>query len=371
MPIVSEITVSKRGLRPILVEFQNGKVRPGEEHNLKSAVYKTKDKKTVVGVANNNMIYTGIVDNKNDLYNNFILIHNRKNGKVRLIQTDCCTVSPILEKNNILDISTKSANNSVSELNKQFGSKKTKRNTEQQERLKMNIDTVKEQLERTVSGIHIDETDFQDSTPSENDSLYQPKINRQASTVEQVYNLADLVPNSVLDSLEADAENIANNDSLGDYNMMPFSSLNIAKILESSSGNRLKKIKIFLYIHFLIKFINTPVRSITKKFIACDISTEVNNNILDNYSIITGNVRTRPLIIKDKALCSILVMSAIALDYEVDVEPLTKDMKIGIKKVLEISRVLAFTTSTKNKTVIVLKLPLPAPVTVSTKKRRK
>lgn len=51
-----------------------------------------------------------------------------------------------------MDVSIATTVSSVSELNKQFGSKKTKRSTEQQERLKMNIDTVKEQLEKTVSG---------------------------------------------------------------------------------------------------------------------------------------------------------------------------------------------------------------------------
>lgn len=51
-----------------------------------------------------------------------------------------------------MDVSIATSVGSVSELNKQFGSKKTKRSTEQQERLKMNINIVKDQLEKTVSG---------------------------------------------------------------------------------------------------------------------------------------------------------------------------------------------------------------------------
>lgn len=36
---------------------------------------------------------------------------------------------------------------------------------------------------------------------------------------------------------------------------------------------------------------NTPMKNITKKFVACDKSQEVNNHILDNYSITTGHNR--------------------------------------------------------------------------------
>lgn len=80
--------------------------------------------------------------------------------------------------------------------------------------------------------------------------------------------------------------------------------------------------------------------------------------------------RTRPVHMKDKSLCFILILTAKAMDYEVDLTNLAKDCKIGVKKALEISRILAFNTSSKNKNVVTLKLPLPAPVTVTPRKRK-
>lgn len=74
---------------------------------------------------------------------------------------------------------------------------------------------------------------------------------------------------------------------------------------------------------------------------------------------------------KDKALCFILVLAALAGDYKVNIETLSKDFKTGIKKIVEISRVLAFSASGKNKTVVTLKLPLPEPVSLSLKRKRK
>lgn len=41
----------------------------------------------------------------------------------------------------------------LTELNKEFGSKKTKRQTETLERLKVNIDNYKDQLEKTVASM--------------------------------------------------------------------------------------------------------------------------------------------------------------------------------------------------------------------------
>lgn len=55
----------------------------------------------------------------------------------------------------MLDVSVTVHEKSIAELNKQFGSKKTIRQTEQHEKLKMNIDAVKEDLEKTVAGIII------------------------------------------------------------------------------------------------------------------------------------------------------------------------------------------------------------------------
>lgn len=98
------------------------------------------------------MLYVGHVED-DELYHNFIMVHNKLNGKIRLLQVDRCTVSPKLNKQNFSSSSVESnTGSSLSELNKQFGSKATKRLTEQRERLTMNIDMVKDQLEKTVSG---------------------------------------------------------------------------------------------------------------------------------------------------------------------------------------------------------------------------
>lgn len=51
----------------------------------------------------------------------------------------------------------------------------------------------------------------------EGDSLYKPKINREASSKDEVYLLKDLVPPEVLDSLEEKVSEILESDDLREY----------------------------------------------------------------------------------------------------------------------------------------------------------
>lgn len=98
------------------------------------------------------MLYTAQVKD-DEFYNNCLLILDKNTGKMKLIQIDQCTVRPVLLKDCQVNTSFVSASeSSVLELNKQFGSKRTKRLTEQRERLTMNIEAVKDQLEETVTG---------------------------------------------------------------------------------------------------------------------------------------------------------------------------------------------------------------------------
>ncbi|XP_023014844.2 uncharacterized protein isoform X1 [Leptinotarsa decemlineata] len=214
---------------------------------------------------------------------------------------------------------------------------------------------------------------FLDKTVTENDSLYRPKINRDASTRDGVYNLEDLVPGYILDTLAPEAGQIMTMGTVDPFNLSPFPASSISKILmaDASEEIQVRSITIFLYIHYLIKYMITPMKAVTKKFVACDKSADVNSHILDNFSVNSPHGRTRPLHIKDKALCFILVLAAIALNYEVDVQSLSKDLKIGVKKTLEVSRILAFNASSKDKNVVQLKLPLPEPVSFNPKRKRK
>lgn len=68
-----------------------------------------------------------------------------------------------------------------------------------------------------ILDIKVDEADGNYTNPSENDSLYRPKINRDASTIDQVYNIENVVPKSVLDTLFDEAKKIMKGVDLEEY----------------------------------------------------------------------------------------------------------------------------------------------------------
>lgn len=113
--------------------------------------YDQNKKKTMLALSNQQIVYRGYKpDTTQDLMRTMLVFHNKKTGKARLIQVERWQVTPILEKSAIKD-NKEAEDEKIAMLNKQFGSKKVKRRTEQFERLKINVESIKEQLEQTVS----------------------------------------------------------------------------------------------------------------------------------------------------------------------------------------------------------------------------
>lgn len=367
MPKINEVILNPTS-KPALVEFQNGRIQSGEENSLESAQFS--DSSTgniVVGVANGDMIYTGEVDENenNDLYNNFLMVQQEGSNVIQLIQVNSCIVAPLLVPKKSSEETTPVKKQSFGDLRKQFGSKKAKRFTEQQERLAMNIENVTEHLEKTVANVNVSETPITLSEDSE--SAYKPKINRDATTKEQVYQLYDLVPAEVLESLEEKVTEILESDDIKDFELIASVENNI-QILRSTLPEKdlMVKCEILLYIHYLVKFMVTPLKVMNKRFVICECSEKVNTHIKENYMVNW----LRPLSMKDKGTCYTIVLIMLAMDYETDLELLSKDMKIGIKRMQEFARNLGFSQSSKSKTSIMLKIPVPPPPPSFLKRKR-
>lgn len=133
------------------VNFQNGELKDGEAKKLSCGLfYDERKRKTMLALSNGQIVYKGYKPNMDqDLMRTMLVLHNRRTGKVRLVQAERWQVTPILDKKLEAD-NTATIDEKISMLNKQFGSKKVKRRTEQLEKMKVNVDSVKEQLEQTI-----------------------------------------------------------------------------------------------------------------------------------------------------------------------------------------------------------------------------
>lgn len=133
------------------VNFQNGHLKDEETKKMKCGLYTDEQKnKTVLAMSNGQVVYKGYrPDLSKEMTYTMLAIHNKKTGKVRLIQAERWDVAPVLDEH--INNSPDDELDKTAALNKQFGSKKVKRRTEQYEKMKINVDNVKEQLEKTVS----------------------------------------------------------------------------------------------------------------------------------------------------------------------------------------------------------------------------
>ena len=102
-------------------------------------------------MSNGHIVYKGNrPDCKKESTRTMLVLHNKRTGKVRLFEAERWEVAPVLEKYDNED-KINDMDHKITILNKQFGSKKIKRRTEQFEKLKVNVESVKEQLEKAVS----------------------------------------------------------------------------------------------------------------------------------------------------------------------------------------------------------------------------
>lgn len=332
-------------------------------------MYKDKRDRFSVAAATENMIYHGPV-NRDELFNTFVAIRNKKKNKIRLVAVDHVTLSPLFKgQEDLLNTTTGTTELTTSELNKQFGSKRIKRQTEQRERMKMDIENVKEQLEQTVADVKVDVQDMVAPNVDDSDVSYKPPINRNASKVEQVYVLDEIVSPSVLNSLFEEANRILEGENDKSLDTTIFITREIQKLRISTKPDKEDTCQLLLYIDCLIKFLNVQAKTVsTKSYKSCPYSDVVHNDIVNKFTVVSRGGRLRPPVMRDKCMCYILVLSMLACGYTLTLEVLAKELKIGVKKLQEVSRILAFHVS---KEVAILKLPLPAPVSNIQKGKRK
>lgn len=368
--ILSEILFNDNGGRPVLVNFQNGTLVPDKLNQLRCELYDDEEDHFIPAVASNNTIYTGRISRKEDLYNNFILRRNKESGECKLIRIDRDLLKVHSKPKRKVQCDDTSTLKKLTDLNKYFGSKRTKMVTEQRERLKVDVENIKTTLEQTAKETKINESDIIPFKTDENDSLYRPPINRNAGRVEEIYPLNVLVPPEILQELKPSAKELleAKED---DLKLCEFIKKEFIKLQQSPLSERITKGQILLYIDCLVNITKLPAKSIsTKKFNACPYSSKVSTHILNNFTLMSATGRTRPLSMKDKCICYILVLSMLAFNNVINLEIFTKDLKLGLKKLQDISKVLAFTFRSSNKSNAFLCLPLPPPVNASSGRKR-
>lgn len=373
--VIEDVIINPSKVQPIIVNFQNGELKDEEANKMSCGLfYDPKKQKTLLALSNGQIVYRGYKpDTSQDLMRTMLVLHNRKTGKVRLVQVERWQVNAVLEKP-VTEGNKDAENDKIIMLNRQFGSKKAKRKTEQYERMKINVDSVKEQLEETVSNVEVDRSDLSvELTESDNVlNTALPPCNRDATIVTDVYNAYDIIPEEILETLYTKAKEILDDeDSVFEGKSKFF--VRILKQLRFDPDN-VKKTALLLYIQAVMTWLSMPIKDTRKRVIVvCPHSSIANNYIIDKYSIKSNNGRQRPNSAKDKAVIHCMILALIICNFTLDMELYATIFthRIGMKKLVHLARIIGALPNKEDKKLVTLKVPLPAPVSIVNKKKKK
>ncbi|KYM76270.1 Pterin-4-alpha-carbinolamine dehydratase 2 [Atta colombica] len=365
--IIEDVIVQSNEIQPIIVNFQNGELKDEEVKQISCGLYREqKDNKTVLALSNGHIVYKGNrPDCKKESTRTMLVLHNKRTGKVRLFEAERWEVAPVLEKFDNED-KINDMDHKITILNKQFGSKKIKRRTEQFEKLKVNVESVKEQLEKAVSNVEINRLDLSSQLPNDDClNAILPVCNRNASNVKDVYNIYDIIPKSKLEMLYEYAMKITDEDMKEKAEFFKHT----LRIMQSDP-DKVNKIALLLYIEMINEWF---AMKITRKrdIVVCSISEEVNQHIIDMYSISGPNGRTRPNFMTDKGLIHSLILALTISNFTLDLEMFRFMFKkrTSLKKLMDLTKLIGAVSSKDDKKIIVLKVPMPPPVKLSLEER--
>ncbi|XP_043276113.1 DNA-directed RNA polymerase I subunit RPA49-like [Venturia canescens] len=371
--VIDEVIIQPSKIQPIIVNFQNGALKDEETSRMDCGVYYDKKKQnTVLAMSNGQIVYKGYrPDSEKELTYTMLAIHSKRTGKIKLIQAERWEVAPVLDKQVQID-ETLSNTEKIGALNKQFGSKKIKRRTELHERLRINISSAQEQLEKSVADIEIDRADLSvksvDNDSSTNDQL--PPCNREALNPKDVYNVYDIVPEDVLQSVYDKIDEIIESNTEGKSEFY----VKTMKHIQSESKKN-KKIAMLEYIQTVETWFEVPFRDVKKRGLQIyPHSEQLNNYIIETYSMVGANGRQRPTTMKDKGIIHCMIMALMLWNFTLDIElfiTLFSNSRVGLKKFTDLARIIGAMPSKENKKLFCLKIPLPAPLSTVRKGRGK
>ncbi|XP_012255265.2 uncharacterized protein LOC105685590 [Athalia rosae] len=368
---IDKVSLKPNKIQPIIVHFQNGKLKDEEVTNMKCGLYREeKSNKQLLALSNGQIVYRGHRPDPDEAPTYTMLaIHNKRTGKVRLVQAERWQVAAVLDKE--VESNIDLDENRIAMLHKQFGSKKVKRRTEQIERMKIDVETVKEQLEKTVSSVNIERSEL--SLPSLQDdsvtNMNMPNCNRSASRVEDVYDINDIVPLEKLETLHEGCNFILHEKVEG---KSKFFEKTLSKL--KSKVCDLNEIAILLYMEAVVTWLSMPIKDAKKKGSdICPLSTDISNHVIQSYSVPSAHGRQRPNTMRDKGMIHCIILGLMISNYKLDLNLLTTIFKnrVGIKKLGELARFVGAVSSKDDKNSVILKLPLPPQLVVARKGKKK
>ncbi|KAH0945216.1 hypothetical protein HN011_011714 [Eciton burchellii] len=374
--IIEEVIVQPNKIQPIIVAFQNGQSMNDDTKNMSCGLFhdETKDK-TLLALSNGQTVYKGYKPDSEKDSRTMLVLHNKKTGKVRLVEAEQWQVNPVLEMaiNEENNIENNDMENDIEKIDQttlnKFKSRKSVRRAELSKFI--NDDDEKGELEETVLNVEINKSDLstQLSTTESVINSFLPTCNRSASNVKDVYNIYDIIPKSKLETLYEHVVEILNGKIEGKSKFFECTMESIR-----SDPDNVNKIAILFYIEMINTWFSMSLKDAKKRnAVVCHVSEDVNQHIINTYSISSVNGRSRPNAMKDKGLIHSLILALTISNFTLNLQQfrIMLGIRTSLKRLTELAKIIGTTHSKENKKIITLKIPLPIPVFLTKRARKR
>uniref|UniRef100_T1HG57 Dna-directed rna polymerase i subunit rpa49 n=1 Tax=Rhodnius prolixus TaxID=13249 RepID=T1HG57_RHOPR len=327
---------------PCLVSFEYGSLVKNEASNLRCNMYKDKKEsiEQMLVVSKGNQCYKGKL-NSNALCQTLLLVRNKRTNKQKSID------------------STSEKSDYVNDLNMVFGSRKAKRYSELSMRMKITNSISQDEAKQILAEMKGQAKDIIDLKASSEDAVLQllPPCNRDATSPEDVYKAEDILSEMEMNSLDK-AVSLLNDENEKKSEFLQ------AHYNQIDAEENTDKLKLLIYADSLLRFVNMGAIEIKNKNCLrniCPSSRVIGTKILNDFTVLTGNTRNRPVSYKDKAVCYLMVLILLACNYKLNLELISSLLKgYHQKKLLQLCKTVGLVASTEGKQkVYMLKVPLP------------
>ncbi|PSN34062.1 hypothetical protein C0J52_12818 [Blattella germanica] len=286
----------------------------------------------------------------------------RKKGKgVKLVPIQNYVLSARVSEENESRTVTEVEKDHTYELSRKFGTKRSKRTIEQYEHMRTDADLMEQKLKEISANVVVD-SGILESQREVKERDYMPPVNRNAERLEDVYKLSDILTSKEMDLLKQEAVQIMTNPEK--YEKSSFTSffgicLENLSTLEPDKEKLLEGVAILVYVELLLKFLHANAKVVSSKYYSsCSFSKEIHDRIMEDFTITSANGRTRPLAMRDKIICYIIVLALIVNKYRLNLEYLVAE-RIPKTRLHHLSSLLGTVKGPKDANVIILRLPLP------------
>ncbi|KAH8311317.1 hypothetical protein KR044_005656, partial [Drosophila immigrans] len=353
------------------VSFQNGSLGASADFSLIENSKQRNSRKRALIVAGRN-VYSGDVQESQE-FDTYICIRNKATNKATIVPVQHALLSNSIYKKLEEQGSQQpmlSKEHATKKLLKEFGGRKASRYVANHEEMMVNVDVVRKELDETVqTSVRNGEDEEDDTLPEVNPNNAEylativPACDKTATKVSEVYDVENVVPQSLLDRLDEEAKAVYATPTEN----LPIESDYLRECIkriqekEIASKQDFLNIKLIIYMDALQSLISLRKRQM-KHVEMSRITEKVENDIRHRFA--DPNVAkscTRTTFSTEKALTHFIVLALLISEkHEVDSNVLSRILRTSKQRIITYAHIVNARPKARSD-LLTLRLPSTVP----------